>query len=280
MALAPLSPHAMTVRRYDRDRFVTVLLASPERREDLFTLYAFNLEIARVRETVRETMLGQIRLQWWRDNLETLWRGGQIGHPVGDDLADLVTRHDLKRPSFDRLIDARDVDLQDGPPRDDDELRRYIDDSAGELSSLAALLLGGGDQATQLAARAVGQAWGRIGLMRAHAFHIKTRRLYLPGGFLANHHLDSEALFAGAAPPALARLAEEWAEIAESDLRRARALRRDIAKPALPALLLATLADGYLAGLRRTGYNLLDRGWSSVNSRPLRLLLAKSAGRF
>ena len=35
----------------------------------LFALYAFNLEIARVREPVSEPMPGEIRLQWWRDAL-------------------------------------------------------------------------------------------------------------------------------------------------------------------------------------------------------------------
>jgi len=270
----------MTVRRYDRDRFVTVLLAPPDRREDLFILYAFNLEIARIRETVRETLLGQIRLQWWRDALETVWRGGRPGHPVGDELADLVARHALARPAFDRLLEAREVDLQEGPPKDERELQLYIDGSAAELNGLAALLLAGGDAPTQEAARAVGRAWGRIGLMRAHAFHIKTRRLFLPESFLAAEKLATEDLFAGHALPALARLAEEWAEMAREDLRHARSLRHDIAKPALPALLLAKLADGYLTRLRRVGYDLLDREWSAVNSRPLTLLLASSTGFF
>ena len=39
------------VRRYDPDRFLTALYAPGARREALLTLYAFNLEIARVRET-------------------------------------------------------------------------------------------------------------------------------------------------------------------------------------------------------------------------------------
>lgn len=34
------------VRRHDRDRFVTALFASQDRREDLFALYAFNADVA------------------------------------------------------------------------------------------------------------------------------------------------------------------------------------------------------------------------------------------
>jgi len=42
------------VRRHDRDRFQTVLFAPAARREALFALYAFNYEIARVRERISE----------------------------------------------------------------------------------------------------------------------------------------------------------------------------------------------------------------------------------
>ncbi|HXP95891.1 MAG TPA: squalene/phytoene synthase family protein, partial [Telmatospirillum sp.] len=49
----PLSYSAEQVRRFDRDRFGTALFAPPERREALFALYAFNLEVAQIRELVR-----------------------------------------------------------------------------------------------------------------------------------------------------------------------------------------------------------------------------------
>ena len=51
------------VRQHDRDRYLTALFAPPARRPGLFALYAFNLEVAKVREAVSEPMLGHIRLQ-------------------------------------------------------------------------------------------------------------------------------------------------------------------------------------------------------------------------
>src|SRR5256885_12928157 len=75
-----LSPVAALVRRHDRDRFQTVLFAPAARREALFALYAFNYEIARVRESVTLPMLGQIRLQWWRENIAAAFQGGAIRH--------------------------------------------------------------------------------------------------------------------------------------------------------------------------------------------------------
>ena len=82
-----LSPVAALVRRHDRDRFQTVLFAPAAHREALFALYAFNYEIARVRESVTQPMLGQIRLQWWRENIAAAFEGSAIRHhPVAEAL--------------------------------------------------------------------------------------------------------------------------------------------------------------------------------------------------
>ncbi len=58
---------AELVRDADRDRFLAALFAPAEQRDALFALYAFNVEVGRVREAAREPLPGEIRLQWWRD---------------------------------------------------------------------------------------------------------------------------------------------------------------------------------------------------------------------
>ena len=58
------------MRRLDPDRYLLAMLAPENTRAALFSIYAFNTEIARIRESVSEALLGHIRLQWWRDALE------------------------------------------------------------------------------------------------------------------------------------------------------------------------------------------------------------------
>src|SRR5207244_12479744 len=48
---------AELLRRQDSDRYLTALFAPSDRREALFALYAFNLEIARAREAVSEPFI-------------------------------------------------------------------------------------------------------------------------------------------------------------------------------------------------------------------------------
>ena len=61
---------AEIVRQYDKDRYLSALLAPGQYRPGLMALYAFNSEIARIRELVSEPLPGEVRLQWWRDLLE------------------------------------------------------------------------------------------------------------------------------------------------------------------------------------------------------------------
>src|SRR5690348_18403283 len=105
---------AALVRDSDRDRYQTALFAPAGRREALLALYAFNYEIARVRETVTTPMLGQIRLQWWREVLDAAYAGAPPRqHPVVLPLSAAIRAFGLARRPFDRLIDTRERDLAD-----------------------------------------------------------------------------------------------------------------------------------------------------------------------
>src|SRR3954465_2814920 len=116
-AAGAASSLARLVRRPDRDRYQTALFAPADRREALLALYAFNYEIARVRETVTQPMLGQIRLQWWREVLDAAYGGAPPrNHPVAVALTAAIREFGLTRELFDRLVDTRERDLVDEPP--------------------------------------------------------------------------------------------------------------------------------------------------------------------
>jgi len=79
------------LREGDKDRFLATLFAPADKRGPLFALYAFNHEVARVRETVREPLAGEVRLQWWRDAVAS--GGGEArAHPVAAALIDSIER--------------------------------------------------------------------------------------------------------------------------------------------------------------------------------------------
>jgi phytoene/squalene synthetase len=70
------------VRLNDKDRFLASLFAPAERRVFLFALYAFDIEIARVRGLVNEPLAGNLRLQWWHEAMAGLRPDEAEAHPV------------------------------------------------------------------------------------------------------------------------------------------------------------------------------------------------------
>jgi len=92
---------AELVRQADRDRFVASLFAPAEKREALYGLYAFNAEIARVREAAHAALPGEIRLQWWSDVIAGERGGEARANPVAAALLTVMERYRLPPP---RLI--------------------------------------------------------------------------------------------------------------------------------------------------------------------------------
>lgn len=257
-----LSYCAEQVRRQDRDRFLTALFASAERREDLFALYAFNLEVARTREMVREPMMGLIRLQWWREAIDGIYGGAVRRHEVVRPLAAAVARHRLSRSHFDRLLAAREADMEDAPPATMQALLDYAEGSSASLVLLALEVLsqnGEGREGPAVAAgRQVGIAWALVGLMRAIPFHAQAKRLYLPEDLMARTGVRRGDIFEFRPSPALAEAVRAVAADADAHLTRARALKRSVPRNLVPALLPAVLAGLYLRQLAKARYDVFD----------------------
>ena len=87
---------AQTVRAADPDRYFASLFAPSARRPYLHALYAFNHEVAHVAESVREPMLGAIRLEWWRETAEGACHGAPRNHDAARGLAALFSDCGLK----------------------------------------------------------------------------------------------------------------------------------------------------------------------------------------
>ncbi|RUT96606.1 phytoene/squalene synthase family protein, partial [Mesorhizobium sp. M7A.T.Ca.TU.009.01.3.2] len=49
------------VRAADHDRYLTALYAPDDKRDALFSLYAFNAEIAGIRDRIHEALPGEVR---------------------------------------------------------------------------------------------------------------------------------------------------------------------------------------------------------------------------
>src|SRR5579872_1373779 len=249
-----LSPAAALVRSHDRDRFQTALFAPADAREALFVLYAFNFEIARVRESVREAMLGQIRLQWWREAIDAAYGGGPARrHEIVEALTATIRQRNLSRGHFERLIDTRERDLDDEPPQDMAALEDYAEGSSAALPYLSLEVLEAATPPALDAARHIGIAYSLAGLIRAMPALAQAGRSLIPASLAAETGFDPHGYTALRPSPALRQVIEMIARSASRHLAAAREVRREIPPAALAALLPARIAETTLRRLERAG---------------------------
>lgn len=213
---------AETVRAGDRDRYLASLFAPDDKRQHLLALYAFNVEIARIRDVVSEPQIGLIRQQWWLDTLDALYAGEASDHPVAQALHGAITEGDLPKHALRNLVLAREFDLYADPMPDLQGLETYLGETSSALIQMAALILAG--EQAQVCAEAAGLAGVAYGLARILAAGTADR--YLPEGMT---EADAKA-------HASRRLAE------------ARALLPRLPQSTLPAFLPASLTGLYLSG--------------------------------
>lgn len=179
------------VRAADPDRYFASLFAPAPARPYLMALYAFNHEVARVAETVREPMLGAIKLEWWRETVEGAFKGAPRNTDVARGLAGLFQAYPLPLGDFEAIIAARGFDGSAECFADLAALEAYVDDSGGTLMRLAARILGGDASLVREAAL----AYGLTGLLRSLGFHNARHKLYLPLDLLSAVGLTPEVFF-------------------------------------------------------------------------------------
>jgi phytoene synthase len=218
------------VANADKDRFLSCLFAPVDARPHLFALYAFNVEIARIRETVSEPQIGLVRQQWWLDTVDGIYASRTPDHPVAQALAHAIAKGDLPKHALQNLIIAREFDIYDDPMPTLSGLEGYLGETSSSLIQMAALILGKG---AAEAAGLAGVAFGLAGVLRLQ----KPR--YLPRDMVQSHG-EMETI-------------NQLCIHARKRLAEARALHGNIPPLALPAFLPASLTELYLRRIERGG---------------------------
>ncbi|WP_210488060.1 phytoene/squalene synthase family protein [Microvirga antarctica] len=244
------------VREADEDRFLAAQFAPADKRTHLYALAAFSHEIARVRDSVREAMIGEIRLQWWRDALQGEARGDVKANPLAAALDDTIVKFRLPRQALVDLIDARVFDLYDDPMPSMNDLEGYCGETSSSLFRLSSIILSGGaDGGSADAAGHAGVAYAIVGLLRAFPWHARRGQIYLPADILSRHGVVRDDIVNGRGGPGLIGALADMRAVARWHAQQVRGLRATITVEARPAYRSLALIEPYLRQMERRGYD-------------------------
>ena len=225
------------VRTHDFARYGSTLFMPAVQRRALLAVFAFNVEISRVREQISQPLPGEMRLQWWTDMLAGAGHGGVEGNPVAAELNLAIRKFGLPAERLSRLIDEHQFDLYNDPMPTMAALEGYINDTSAALFSLGAAIAGRRSPAIEHLARHAGLAQGTVQVIAALPLDASRRQLFVPLQLLESHGSGIEEVFAGKETPKLRAALDQLMGEARAHLKTAFTLLAD-APPGVRAVFL------------------------------------------
>ncbi len=161
-----LSYCANQVKQANRFDFQLCLFAGSKDQEALFSLFAFDQEVAKIPLVTSESITGLIRLQWWQDAIDEIYGGTPRKHPVVEALAETVCSRDLPKELFDLYLQHREWELEPEDKASSVVITDYFDQVFGGFHHILLLTLRpDADKHLIAQARNVGATWGSLNLL-------------------------------------------------------------------------------------------------------------------
>ncbi len=251
------------VRDKDKDRYLASLFAPEDKRKHLMALYAFNVEVTRVRDIVSEPAIGEIRMQWWLDTLDGIYAQEKQDHPVAIALSSAIAEGDLPKHGLQNLVKAHIFDFYSDPMGTLPDLEGYLGETSSALIQMASLILAR-DEALENAevSGLAGVAYGLANLLRNLPLQRQRQQCFVPQDRLVARDATVLDLTLGSNEASLSIVLAELRENARRRLAQARKMLWTIKPSAMPAFLHVSLTDAYLDAIARCGGGLIRKGAS------------------
>ena len=270
--MTDISLLADDVKRFDYDRWLGCLFTPEPVRNHVMAIIAFNIEIARIRETVSEAMLGDIRLQWWRDTITDLSKGTVRLHPVAEALSALNSECSVDFALMQEMIDMRAKDLDPAPIATEGEMVVYAETTGGNLHRLIYGAIGGKERAAAVeAVMRSGRSYALNGMLRAIPFHARHDLMLLPLNLLKDYGLEADTVFKAEHKSAFRNVIASLTEFIDDDYAEAFDKSLSLNRAEKPAVLCNALTGLYQKNLEKADF---EPGDARVNPGNIRKIMA------
>ncbi|XP_042219033.1 NADH dehydrogenase (ubiquinone) complex I, assembly factor 6-like isoform X6 [Homarus americanus] len=264
------------VKQNDYENFLSVLLLPQNARATAVAIRAFNVELAQVSDMTSETLMGKMRLQFWRDTLDQIYQGTAPKQPVALELQRAVEMHRLSKRWLRSLIDSREEQLDNKQFASIASVENYSEKCNSPLYYLILQGLGIENVHADHAASHLGKAEGIMRLVRGVPHHGAKRKVLLPRDLMMKHGISQEDVIRGSQEQKVKDVIFDTASIAHQHLEHARSFINDVPKKARICLLPSVAVATYLKALQRVQFDVFDSTLQRRNNKlPYLMLWAK-----
>ncbi|CAF3522790.1 unnamed protein product [Rotaria sp. Silwood1] len=193
-----------SVRKVDYENFICTGLLRPSLlQRPAMAIRALNVELASIRDHVSNTQIGQMRLQFWRETIDTIYSTTntnmmkKINHPVAREINLVIKHNQLSKLWFHRLIKSREITLNDMPFQDIEQLENYVEQSITPTYYLLLELAKQRSLNADHIASHLGRSQGLINIVRGIPYNAHKRRCFIPLSYLIEHNVSQQDLLNG-----------------------------------------------------------------------------------
>ena len=270
------------VKLRDREAYYCGLLMPPASRDAFFALRAFNAEVASIKDrssSSETTALAlQLRMQWWRDAVTSIYESKPLENPVVLALAKANEKHTLTRRFLDRIIDAREADLEVNQYQTVAALAHYAESTVCSLFYLTLECMEAETHAADEMAYHAGIGVGVTTALRGTPYLLSNKEMPVPIQLLGETFRITEA--DNIEENETFRMAcQQLSHFATEHFVRARQIQGSLHASQRSVFLSMLPSINYLAKLERARYNVFEPTVVSAGSGSDRLSLLLSLGR-
>ncbi len=248
------------VRERDITRYFADLYAPAGCRPHILALHALNAEISNIPASVVEPHLGDIRFQWWRDEVVRAADPEHIADtPVMRTVLHAIRENNLPVSALADLIDARRSDLYGDPIPTLRDLEGYYGETDAALFQLVCLVLGSRGAETADASGHAGIAFGLARQLTQFSLLRRQGRQIASSDLLEIYGLDGTSLFAEKPPEGAAELIVHLANLASGHFDHARAAIRSLPSRLQTAFLPLATVPATIDRIRKDPARLMIR---------------------
>ncbi|KAH8114540.1 isoprenoid synthase domain-containing protein [Phellopilus nigrolimitatus] len=240
------------VRQHDRDSYLISQFFPRNLQPACFAVKAFYVELAMIQDSVSNPLIGQMRMQFWKDAVQ---QGRPPGHPIATALHDASRIAHIAPYHLKRIIEARDVELNSPAHLNMDTLLAHAESTSSTLNYILLSILGLSSSETfSHAASHLGASQMLITLLRALPYHASKGVMVIPASITAKHHVNQEEVF---------RRGPQASVVANDHLITAREMfkengRYQVPRETMPVFLNAVPVQNYLKRLEAADFDVFD----------------------
>jgi phytoene synthase len=168
---------------------LALTFAPPAQRAALTALFAVYLEIREVLVECRDPSVAGVKLGWWEDEVEALYRA-KPRHPLTQALAPFMASLAGHKQAFLDLVAGTRMDVTGSQFASFEDLKRYCYRHSGALAEITAALCGAQTKEALLAARLLGNSCRLAQLVTSGIPEALKGRLYFATEDLRKHGVD------------------------------------------------------------------------------------------